>query len=285
MAEKKTSLGGEFTKGLIRENPVLVIMLGTCPTLAISTNLENSIGMGIAATIVLFFSNIVISMLRKVIPDKVRIPCFIVVIAAFVSIIQMFVKAFAPSLDAALGIYLPLIVVNCIILGRAEAFASKNNVLRSAIDGLGMGVGFTLALALMAIIREFFGSGNLTLKVLGHGTTLVDICHLGDGNLLSAIHAEPILFFVLAPGGFFVYGLLIAISNSIARKKGKGVADINACYVCENAEGCMVVADGENAGTIVIPKPVVDTEPQVQKVEKAAPAAPAAPAAEGKEEK
>ena len=241
--------------------------------------------MGIAATIVLFFSNIVISMLRKVIPDKVRIPCFIVVIAAFVSIIQMFVKAFAPSLDAALGIYLPLIVVNCIILGRAEAFASKNNVLRSAIDGLGMGVGFTLALALMAIIREFFGSGNLTLKVLGHGTTLVDICHLGDGNLLSAIHAEPILFFVLAPGGFFVYGLLIAISNSIARKKGKGVADINACYVCENAEGCMVVADGENAGTIVIPKPVVDTEPQVQKVEKAAPAAPAAPAAEGKEEK
>ena len=241
-------------------------------------------------------------MLRKVIPDKVRIPCFIVVIAAFVSIIQMFVKAFAPSLDAALGIYLPLIVVNCIILGRAEAFASKNNVLRSAIDGLGMGVGFTLALALMAIIREFFGSGNLTLKVLGHGTTLVDICHLGDGNLLSAIHAEPILFFVLAPGGFFVYGLLIAISNSIARKKGKGVADINACYVCENAEGCMVVADGENAGTlpegvwtiyvdgenagtIVIPKPVVDTEPQVQKVEKAAPAAPAAPAAEGKEEK
>ena len=191
MAEKKTSLGGEFTKGLIRENPVLVIMLGTCPTLAISTNLENSIGMGIAATIVLFFSNIVISMLRKVIPDKVRIPCFIVVIAAFVSIIQMFVKAFAPSLDAALGIYLPLIVVNCIILGRAEAFASKNNVLRSAIDGLGMGVGFTLALALMAIIREFFGSGNLTLKVLGHGTTLVDICHLATATFSPPSTRSP----------------------------------------------------------------------------------------------
>lgn len=282
MAEKKVSLGKEFTKGIIEQNPVLVIMLGTCPTLAISTNVENAIGMGIAATIVLFLSNMVISMLRKVIPDTVRIPCYIVVIAAFVSMIQMFVKAFSPSLDAALGIYLPLIVVNCIILGRAEAFANKNNVLRSGLDGLGMGVGFTLTLTIMAIIREFFGSGNLTLKVLGHGTTLTDICHLGESNVLSAIHAEPILFFVLAPGGFFVFGLLMAISNHISAKKGKGVANINACYVCENTEGCMVIADGQNAGDVVIPKPEVDTEPQVKPVARAAKTAES-PA--GKEEK
>lgn len=285
MAEKKVSLGKEFTKGIIEQNPVLVIMLGTCPTLAISTNVENAIGMGIAATIVLFLSNMVISMLRKVIPDTVRIPCYIVVIAAFVSMIQMFVKAFSPSLDAALGIYLPLIVVNCIILGRAEAFANKNNVLRSGLDGLGMGVGFTLTLTVMAIIREFFGSGNLTLKVLGHGTTLSDICHLGEGNVLTAIHAEPILFFVLAPGGFFVFGLLMAISNHISARKGKGTANINACYVCENAEGCMVIADGSNAGDIVIPKPEVDTEPQVQPVKAAAKTAKTAESPAGKEEK
>ncbi len=268
MAEGKVSLGKEFTKGLIKENPVLVILLGTCPTLAVTTTLENAIGMGIAATIVLFLSNIVISMLRKVIPDKVRIPSFIVVIAAFVSMIQMFVKAYAPSLDAALGIYLPLIVVNCVILGRAEAFASKNTVLRSAIDGLGMGVGFTIALALMAIIREFFGTGNITFKVMGYGTTLTDMFHLGDTDILTLIHAEPVLFFILAPGGFFVFGLLIAISNAILRKQGKKAVDVNACVVCENAEGCMVVAEGDNAGSIVIPKVEVDTEPQVKRVER-----------------
>lgn len=268
MAEEKRSLGQEFTKGLFKENPVLVILLGTCPTLAISTTIENAIGMGIAATIVLFFSNIVISMLRKVIPDKVRIPCYIVVIAAFVTIIQLFIKAYAPALDKALGIYLPLIVVNCIILGRAEAFASKNPVGRSALDGLGMGCGFTISLTLMAAIREFFGSGNLTLKVLGHGATLTDLCHLGDTDILTLIHAQPILIFILAPGGFFVFGLLIACSNAIARKRGKATADINACVVCENAEGCMVVADGESAGDIVIPKVEVETEPQVKIVER-----------------
>lgn len=268
MADKKVSLGREFTKGLIRENPVFVILLGCCPTLAVTTTLENAIGMGIAATIVLFLSNIVISLLRKVIPDKVRIPAFIVVIAAFVSMIQLFVKAYAPALDKSLGIYLPLIVVNCIILGRAEAFASKNNVLRSAIDGLGMGVGFTIAMAAMAIVRELFGTGNLTLKVLGHGTTLTDLFHLGDTDLLTLIHAEPVLFFILAPGGFFVFGLMIAIFNAIGRKQGKAPVDLNACVVCENSAGCMVVAEGENAGDIVIPaKPDVDVEPQIKKVE------------------
>ena len=257
MEEKKTSLGRELTKGIIAENPVLRLILGTCPALAISTNLENSIGMGIAATIVLVLSNIVISTIRKFIPSKVRIPCYIVVIAAFVTMIQMAVKAFAPSLDAALGIYLPLIVVNCIILGRAEAFAGKNPVGRSALDGIGMGIGFTFALALMSILREFFGSGNLTLKVLGHGTTLVDILHLGEGNVLSAIHADPIIIFILAPGGFFVYGLMIALANLLARKTNKDEADLNYC---------VVDALPEDAAPAVA-ETVVETEPQVKKVE------------------
>ncbi|MBQ5381082.1 MAG: electron transport complex subunit RsxE [Ruminococcus sp.] len=146
-----------FSKGLIKENPVLVLVLGTCPTLATSTSIINALGMGAAATVVLLCSNMVISALRKIIPDKVRIPCYIVLIAGFVTMVQMLVKAFAPALDQSLGIYLPLIVVNCIILGRAEMFANKNTVIDSAIDALGMGAGFTLALSLMALIREVFG--------------------------------------------------------------------------------------------------------------------------------
>lgn len=266
--KNKTSLGHEFTKGFFSENPVFRIVLGTCPTLAISTNLENSIGMGIAATIVLVMSNIVISALRKVIPDKVRIPCYIVIIAAFVSMIQMLVKAYAPALDAALGIYLPLIVVNCIILGRAEAFANKNPVLPSALDGLGMGIGFTFAISLMAIIREFFGTGNLTLKVLGYGTTLTDIFHLGESNVLTAIHLDPITILILAPGGFFVFGLLVAITNKIAAKKGKAAAEINCITIDEapKAEAVTAPAD-DTAAQPAVTMPVVDTEPQVKKVE------------------
>lgn len=244
MAEKKT-LGQEFSKGLIKENPVLRLVLGTCPTLAVSTSIENAIGMGIAATIVLICSNIVISALRKVIPNKVRIPCYIVVIAAFVTMVQLIVKAFAPDLDAALGIYLPLIVVNCIILGRAEGFANKNGVLASAIDGVGMGVGFTIALTLMAAIREFFGSGNLTLKVLGHGTTLVDLFGLGEKDILTAIGLEPILIFILAPGGFFTFGLLMACANKIAESKGKPKAELKGCEGCPMASACSIKAEGK----------------------------------------
>ncbi len=147
-----------YTKGIIRENPVLVLVLGTCPTLATSTSVLNALGMGLAATVVLLFSNILISALRKVIPDKVRIPCYIVLIAGLVTAVQMLVKAYAPALNDSLGIYLPLIVVNCIILGRAEMFASKNNIFDSAVDALGMGTGFTLALFLMATLREVFGN-------------------------------------------------------------------------------------------------------------------------------
>ena len=248
MAEEKTSLGKEFSKGIIAENPVLRLVLGTCPTLAISTSVENAIGMGIAATIVLILSNIVISALRKVIPNKVRIPCYIVIIASFVTIIQLLVKAYAPSLDKALGIYLPLIVVNCIILGRAEAFANKNKVLPSALDGFGMGIGFTLALTLMAVIREFLGTGKLTLKVLGYGT------------VLTFSHIEPIIIFILAPGGFFVFGLLVAITNHFAKKKGKDVADINTCTVCSENGNCPF-----EAGTVIMPE--VDVKPEIKKVE------------------
>jgi len=207
-----------FTKGIIKENPVLVLVLGTCPTLATSASIINALGMGAAATIVLIFSNIVISALRKVIPDKVRIPCYIVLIAGLVTMVQMLVKAFAPALDEALGIYLPLIVVNCIILGRAEMFASKNKVLASAIDGLGMGVGFTLALFLMASIREIFGSGTFA------------------GYPLPILANHHISILTMAPGGFLVFGLLIAAVNKFS--KNKPHKKEFGCDNCPQAEAC-----------------------------------------------
>lgn len=226
MAKQKT-LREEFTKGLIKENPVLRLVLGTCPTLATTTSLESAIGMGLSAALVLVCSNIVISALRKVIPQKVRIPCYIVVIAGFVTIVQMLVKAFVPSLDEQLGVYLPLIVVNCIILGRAEAFAGKNSVLASAVDGLGMGIGFTCALIIMGGIRELLGSGSL----------------LGHAVFPESFPAMTI--FVLAPGGFFVFGLLMACANRIAEKHGKPKATLEGCKGCPMAENCQKINSGE----------------------------------------
>ncbi len=226
MAEKK-SLGKEFTKGLILENPVLRLVLGTCPTLATSTSVESAIGMGLAATVVLVCSNIVISALRKVIPSKVRIPAYVVIIAGFVSIVQMLVKAFLPQIDEMLGVYLPLIVVNCIILGRAEAFASKNTVLYSAIDGVGMGVGFTAALLLMGGIRELLGAGSLA----------------GFTVLPEAI--PPMTIFVLAPGGFFVFGILIALANKVAESNGKPKAELKGCSACPMASSCSLIGTND----------------------------------------
>ncbi|MCI5738482.1 MAG: electron transport complex subunit E [Ruminococcus sp.] len=220
MAEKK-SLGHEFTKGLVKENPVLRLVLGTCPTLATTTSLESAIGMGLSAALVLVCSNIVISALRKVIPQKVRIPCYIVVIAGFVTIVQMLVKAFLPALDQQLGVYLPLIVVNCIILGRAEAFAGKNGVVASALDGLGMGVGFTAALVIMGGVRELLGAGTL----------------LGFQVLPKSI--APMTIFVLAPGGFFVFGILMACANKLAERKGKPKATLG-CAGCPLSDTCTV---------------------------------------------
>lgn len=207
--KKKYNYVKEVTKGIIKENPVLCLVLGTCPTLAVTTAASNAIGMGLAATIVLICSNAVISALRKVIPDKVRIPAYITIIAAFVTIVQMIVKAFAPSIDESLGIFLPLIVVNCIILGRAEMYASKNPVLPSILDGLGMGIGFTATLLLMGSIRE----------ILGNGTWFgMDL----PGEL-------QIIIFLLPPGGFFVFGMLIALASKLSGKKPPKAAGCGNC--------------------------------------------------------
>ncbi len=218
MGEKKTSKLAILTKGIIKENPVLVLVLGTCPTLATSSSAINGMGMGVSAMAVLICSNIVISMLRKIIPDKVRIPCYIVVIAGFVTVVQMVLQAFVPSLYASLGLYIPLIVVNCIILGRAEAFASKNSVVDSALDGIGMGIGFTLALGCMGLIREFFGSGTL----------------FGIEVLTNVVPGMGI--FNLAPGGFFTFAILVAIVNVI--KKDKPVKKDFGCEGCSFASAC-----------------------------------------------
>jgi len=186
-----------FTKGFLRENPILVLVLGTCPTLATTTSSLNGIGMGIATTFVLVGSNVVISLLANYIPDKVRIPAFIVVIASFVTIVDLVMQAYVPDLYKTLGIFIPLIVVNCIVLGRAEAFASKNTILSSLIDGLGMGLGYTLALGILGAFREIVGSGS----IFGHKF------FAGDG----------ILVFVLAPGAFWGLGYLIALANKIKK--------------------------------------------------------------------
>lgn len=186
-----------FTKGLIRENPILVLVLGTCPTLATTSSALNGLGMGLATTFVLVGSNIFIALLANVIPDKVRIPSFIVVIATFVTIVDLMMQAYVPSLYATLGIFIPLIVVNCIVLGRAEAFACKNSVLSSAIDGIGMGFGFTLALGVLGTIRELLGTGS----VFGH----------------KFIEGDGILIFILAPGAFIAFGYLMAVVNKIKK--------------------------------------------------------------------
>ncbi len=207
-----------FTNGLLRENPTLRLVLGTCPTLAVTTAAVNGIGMGIAATIVLVCSNAVIALLRNIIPEKVRIPAFITIIAGFVSVVQLLVKAFTPEIDSMLGIYLPLIVVNCIILARAEMFASKNAVLPSILDGLGMGIGFTAVLTLMGAIREVLGAGTL----------------FASKQFLS----QPMIIFLLPPGGFFVFGMLIAASNAIAKKQGKPIVERMGCENCPSKSVC-----------------------------------------------
>jgi len=198
--EQNQSLKSIFFNGVITENPTFRLVLGTCPTMAVTTSATNGVGMGAAATFVLIGSNIVISMLRNFIPDKIRIPSFIIVICTFVTMVQMFMNAFLPSLYQSLGIFLPLIVVNCIILARAEAFASKNSVLHSAMDGIGMGVGFTLALTIIGSIREILGNGTIFgMQVFGAGY-------------------QPMLLLILPAGGFIVYGLLLAAFNALSAK-------------------------------------------------------------------
>ncbi len=202
MSEKKT-IGGVLKNGIVTENPTFRLVLGTCPTLAVTTSALNGLGMGAAATFVLVCSNLAISLLRKFIPDQVRIPAFIVVICTFVTMVQLLMQAFVPSLYESLGMFIPLIVVNCIILARAEAFASKNTPLLSAADGLGMGIGFTLALTLMGAIRELIGNGS----VFGMNV-------LGDGY-------QPMILIILASGGFLTFGLLLGLFNLIVKKLEK----------------------------------------------------------------
>lgn len=187
-----------FTRGIIKENPVFVMLLGMCPTLGTTTSGINGFAMGLATAFVLIMSNIVVSLVKNQIPDKVRIPAFIVIIASFVTIVELLMQAFVPDLFAILGLFIPLIVVNCVILGRAEAFASKNNVLDSLIDGAGMGIGFTLALTILGGVREILGSGSFFNFNL----------YSGDGALV----------FVLAPGGFLALGYLIALMNTLSKK-------------------------------------------------------------------
>ena len=210
-------------KGLIKENPVLVLVLGTCPTLAISTSVTAAFGMGIAATVVLILSNMAISALRKVIPDTVRIPCYITVIAGFVTIVELVMEAYTYELYQSLGVYLALIVVNCIILGRAEMFASKNRVLPSIVDGLGMGVGFTAALLLMGCIRELLGAGTLF------------------GLPVTSGFMSPIIIFILPPGGFFVFGMLIALANKLSGQN-KPVEEVG-CAACPLAATCSKISE------------------------------------------
>ncbi|MDE7322279.1 MAG: electron transport complex subunit E [Lachnospiraceae bacterium] len=225
-----------FFNGLVKENPTFVLALGMCPTLAVTTSAINGLGMGLTTTAVLVLSNAIISLLRHIIPNRVRIPAFIVIVASFVTMVQLLLEGFIPSLYSALGLYIPLIVVNCIILGRAESFASKNPVIPSIFDGLGMGLGFTVALTAIGAVRELLGAGEL------FGIPVINNV-LG---IFTSVEYVPISIFVLAPGAFFVLAALTALQNRIKRKmqeKGQNVDKIQSgcssdCASCADS-GCV----------------------------------------------
>ena len=220
-------IGERLYNGIIKENPTLVLMLGMCPTLAVTTSAINGLGMGLTTTVVLALSNAIISLLRKIIPDKVRIPAFIVIIASFVTIVELLLEGFIPSLYSALGLYIPLIVVNCIILGRAESYAYKNPVIPSLFDGVGMGLGFTCSLTIIGLVREIIGAG----EAFGF--------HVMPDSYI------PVSIFVMAPGAFFVLAILVAIQNKVkieGEKKGKDMSKIGSgcsedCMNCGES-GC-----------------------------------------------
>ncbi len=236
--------------GLVKENPTFVLMLGMCPTLAVTTSAINGIGMGLSTTAVLIMSNMLISMLRKIIPDSVRMPAFIVVVASFVTIVDFLLEGFVPSLYDSLGLYIPLIVVNCIILGRAESYASKNPVLPSIFDGVGMGLGFTVGLTSIGIVRELIGAGQIF------------------GFQVMPDSYEPFTIFILAPGAFFVLACLVALQNKVKRnlaKKGKEVPKTAGC-----GEGCASCASrgicgGHLSGTGTVSEISSDTAKDADK--------------------
>lgn len=223
--------------GLVKENPTFVLMLGMCPTLAVTTSAINGLGMGLTTTAVLVMSNMIISLLRNIIPNKVRIPAFIVIIASFVTILELLLEGYMPGLYSALGLYIPLIVVNCIILGRAESYASKNPVIPSIFDGLGMGLGFTCALTCIGMIRELLGNGSIfNFKVIN--TIMAAICNVIG---VEPIEYVPISIFIMAPGAFFVLAFLVAGMNrlkAVQAKKGVEIAECsNDCLNCSEG-GC-----------------------------------------------
>lgn len=233
---KNTSLGQICTErlqnGIIKENPTFILMLGMCPTLAVTTSAMNGVGMGLSTTVVLIMSNLMISLLRKIIPDGVRMPAFIVVVASFVTIIQFLMQGYFDDLYASLGLYIPLIVVNCIILGRAESYASKNPVIPSIFDGIGMGLGFTVGLTAIGLVRELIGSG----KIFGY-----QLLPLADAAAGQAGYV-PVTIFILAPGAFLVLAGLTALQNKVknnAAKKGKKVTEASGCGEgCASCAGC-----------------------------------------------
>ena len=225
----KPSLLNEITKGILRENPVFRLLLGICPALAVTTSVENSLGMGIASTFVLLSANLVVSLLRHIIPPKVRIPAFIIIISGFVTVAHMIIQAFLPDLNDSLGIYIPLITVNCIILGRAEIFASKRKPFPSVLDGLGMGIGYTVALVSIGLVREVLGNGAI----------------LGFQFISADAYIRPMMIMILPPGGFFVFGILVAFAQRLSERMDtssnhKGDTDLcagaindqTACIIC-----------------------------------------------------
>lgn len=224
--ENKTNSISILTNGIIKENPVLVLLLGTCPALAVTTSAINGLGMGVSTMLVLVFSNIFIAMLKNIIPSRVRIPCYIVIIAGFVTAVGFVVQAYAPEINKALGIFLPLIVVNCIILGRAEMFASRNRIVASALDGIGMGIGFTLALLIIGAIRELIGGGMLF------------------GFPITVSFIDPVGILLMPPGGFFVFGCMIALVNKIMSskkimpKQDMGCAGCPSVSICNPSNSC-----------------------------------------------
>ncbi|MBQ7678300.1 MAG: electron transport complex subunit E [Butyrivibrio sp.] len=226
--------GERFFNGLIEENPTLVLMIGMCPTLAVTTSAINGLSMGLATTFVLALSNAVISALRKVIPDTVRIPSFIVVIASFVTLVQLIMQAYLPALNKALGVYIPLIVVNCIIFGRAEAYASKHGIVPSFFDGLGMGLGFTCAITIIGFFRELIGGGTMfDIQILGEGTVLPGAIGAFFGRY------QPVRIFIQQAGAFLVLAFLIAIMNQVKfnlEKKGKDTSKFGSGGCCNDIE-------------------------------------------------
>lgn len=217
---KKDSKLNILLRGIIAENPVLILILGTCPTLAMTTSVISAFSMGVAATIVLLFSNMIISALRNIIPDSVRIPCYIVIISGLVTAVQLLLQAFLPTIYDMLGVYLALIVVNCIILGRAEMYARKNNVVNSVLDGIGMGLGFLAALVIIAALREVIGNGSFA------------------GLTIPVVEKFKIPVFVQAPGGFMVYGIVIAAVNKLTAKTGGIKKKSFSCEGCPSSASC-----------------------------------------------